>query len=125
MRIVAGKRDYIMGKVFKVCEEDEWESVKGHLFFEGSKIDQRDGFIHFSTPEQLKETLERHFKSKSPLYLLEVKTDSLELVWERSRNKQLFPHLYKPLPLRLVSRVYKIFMDTKGRHVIPEHVSNS
>lgn len=114
-----------MCKVFKVCEENEWESVKNNEFYEGSKSDQSDGFIHFSTSEQLKETLERHFKSKSPLYLLEVKTGDLELVWERSRNKQLFPHLYKPLPLRMVNQVYKIFMDSQGRYIIPEHVSNS
>ena len=66
-------------KVFKVCEEDEWEWVKNDDFFFGSEIDQIDGFIHFSTSEQLKETLEKHFKSKSPLYLLEVEIDDLEI----------------------------------------------
>ena len=114
-----------MSKVFKVCEEIEWERVKNNEFYEGSKSDQSDGFIHFSTSEQLKETLEKHFKSKSPLYLLKVKTDDLEMVWERSRKKQLSPHLYKPLPLRMVNQVYKIFTDTEGRHIIPENVSNS
>mgnify|MGYP003316949913 CR=1 FL=1 len=49
-----------MSKIFKVCERDEWESVKnGHLFL-GSKIDKNDGFIHFSTSEQLKGTLEKY-----------------------------------------------------------------
>ena len=90
-----------MGKVFKVFEEGEWEGVKNDDFFEGSKSDQSDGFIHFSTSEQLQETLEKHFKSKNRLYLLEVNTDDLELVWEISRNNQLFPHLYKSLPLNL------------------------
>ena len=111
-------------KVFKVCEEDEWEWVKNDDFFFGSEIDQIDGFIHFSTSEQLKETLEKHFKLKSPLYLLEVKTDDLELVWEKSRNNELFPHLYKPLPLSMVTEVYRIFMDAAGKHIIPELVFN-
>ena len=114
-----------MSKVFKVCEEDEWETVKNDDFFEGSKSDRRDGFIHFSTLEQLEETLEKYFKLKSPLYLLEVKTDNLELVWEISRNNQLFPHLYKPLPLSMVARVYKIFINAEGRHIIPEHLLNN
>ena len=113
-----------MGKVFKVFEEDEWEGVKNDDFFEGSKSDQRDGFIHFSTSEQLKETLEKHFKSKSPLYLLEVQTDDLELVWEISRNNQLFPHLYEPLPLSMVTKVYRIFINAEGKHIIPKHILN-
>ena len=111
-----------MGKVFKVFEEDEWEGVKNDDFFEGSKSDQSDGFIHFSTSEQLQETLEKHFKSKNRLYLLEVNTDDLELVWEISRNNQLFPHLYKSLPLNIVSQVYRIFMDDNGKHIIPQQV---
>ncbi len=114
-----------MVKVFKVCEESEWEDIKKDDFFEGSKSDRSDGFIHLSTSEQLKETLEKHFKSKSPLYLLEVRTDDLDLVWEISRNNQFFPHLYKPLPLNMVTEVYKIFMDTEGKHIIPEKVFNN
>ena len=113
-----------MGKVFKVCEEDDWENTKNEDLFFGSKADRRDGFIHFSTSEQLKETLEKHFKSKSSLYLLEVQTDDLELVWEISRNNQLFPHLYEPLPLSMVSKVYRIFIDAEGKHIIPKHILN-
>ena len=113
-----------MGRVFKICEKDEWEVVKNDDSFKGSKIDQIDGFIHFSTSEQLKETFEKYFKSKTPLYLLEVKTDDLELVWEKSRDNQLFPHLYRPLPLSLVTQVYLIFMDADGRHIIPDQVLN-
>ena len=113
-----------MGKVFKVCEEDEWESTKNSEFFEGSKKDRNDGFIHFSTSGQLKETLELHFKLKSPLYLLEVQDDVLGLVWEISRNNQLFPHLYKPLPLSMVTKVHRISINHEGNHIIPEQVFN-
>ena len=111
-----------MSKVFKICEKIEWESIKDNDFFEGSKIDRSDGFIHFSTSVQLKRTFEKHFKSKSQLYLLEVNTDHLDLVWEVSRDNESFPHLYQPLPLVAVSRVYKISMDSKGNHIIPEQV---
>ncbi len=113
-----------MGKVFKVCEEDEWEGAKKNNFFAGSNSDLKDGFIHFSTSKQLKETLEKHFKFKSPLYLLEVETKDLEIEWEISRNNQLFPHLYKPLPLSTVTNVYRIILDAEGTHIIPEAVYN-
>ena len=111
-----------MNKVFKICEKVEWESIKTDAFFEGSKMDQSDGFIHFSTSLQLKVTLEKHFKSKSQLYLLEVNTDDLDIVWEVSRSNELFPHLYQPLPLGAVAKVYKIFLDSKGNHIIPDEV---
>ena len=111
-----------MSKVFKICEKVEWESIKDNDFFEGSKIDQNDGFIHFSTSAQLKGTFAKHFRSKSQLYLLEVNIDNLDIVWEVSRNKESFPHLYQPLPLAAVARVYKISMDDKGNHIIPEQV---
>mgnify|MGYP001342957591 CR=1 FL=1 len=113
-----------MSKVFKVCYEKEWESVKNNAFFEGSEIDQSDGFIHFSTSKQLKGTLEKYFARKNHLYLLEVNTDELELVWELSRNNQLFPHLYKPLPLSAIKKIHRIFMDINGNHIIPEDVYN-
>ena len=111
-----------MGKVFKVCEEYDWERTKNEDFFLGSKADRSDGFIHFSTSEQLEESLEKYFKSKSPLYLLEVNTDDIELVWEISRNTQMFPHLYSPLPLNMVSQVHRIFIDDEGKHIIPKQV---
>ena len=114
-----------MNKVFKICEKVEWERIKTDDFFEGSKMDKSDGFIHFSTSVQLKETLEKHYTSKSQLYLLEVNTTDLDIVWEVSRSNELFPHLYKPLPLGAVVRVYKIFMDSKGNHIIPEQVSDN
>ncbi|MDA9703147.1 DUF952 domain-containing protein [Paracoccaceae bacterium] len=114
-----------MGKVFKVCEEDDWKSIEKERFFLGSKTDRSDGFIHFSTSEQLEETLTKYFMSKSPLYLLEVKTDDVELVWETSRNNQFFPHLYGPLPLDMVSQVYRIFIDDEGKHIIPKQVLNN
>ena len=113
-----------MIKVFKVCEKDEWKEAKNKDFFEGSKIDQSDGFIHLSTSEQLKGTLEKYFKLKSRLYLLEVNIENLEIVWEKSRNEQLFPHLYQPLPLSSVINIYRIFLNTNGNHIIPDQVFN-
>ncbi len=111
-----------MSKIFKICDKDEWEETQNNTLFEGSKNDQIDGFIHFSTREQLKETLEIHFRSKNNLYLLEVNSEKLDIVWEIGRNKELFPHLYQPLPLAKVVRVHRIFIDARGNHLIPETV---
>ena len=43
-------------------------------FYAGSEIDNKDGFIHLSTKEQLSETLEKHFRGKKNLLIISLKS---------------------------------------------------
>ena len=113
-----------MKKIFKICEQRELEQINKTSFFKGSKNDKIDGFIHFSTADQIRGTLERHFKQKNRLYLLEVRTENLNIVWEKSRDNSYFPHLYQPLPIVEISRVYQILIGDDGKHNIPQHIFN-
>ena len=65
----------------------------------GSLKDINDGFIHFSTKKQLRETVTTHFAGEESLILMAIDSDVLGdwLVWEQTRNKQLFPHFYGQL----------------------------
>jgi uncharacterized protein (DUF952 family) len=45
---------------YKVLTATEWKELAGDAF-QGSPIDQADGFIHLSTGAQLTETVDRHF----------------------------------------------------------------
>ena len=76
-------------------------------FLTGSPDDLRDGFIHLSTREQLKTTLERHFAGEQGLVVLEIDATTLNpgLKWEPSRGGALFPHLYERLSMDAVVRV--------------------
>ena len=56
---------------------------------------------------------------------MEVETNDLELEWEVSRNNELFPHLYEPLPLSKVTNIYRILVDAEGNHIIPEAVNDN
>lgn len=62
-------------------------------------MDRADGFIHFSTADQARETARRHFRGQQDLLVLTVDADALDgdLKWEPSRGGALFPHLYAPL----------------------------
>ena len=51
-----------MSLIYKICDVDLWEKAKAEGHFIGADIDIRDGFIHFSTTEQLDETLSLHFE---------------------------------------------------------------
>ncbi len=74
---------------------------------EGSALDRNDGFIHFSTADQLAETARRHFCGQEDLVVLTVQAERLgaALIWEPSRDGHLFPHLYGVLNLSDVQEV--------------------
>lgn len=96
--------------IYKVCPPHFWEEAQPSGLFRGMPVDDQDGFIHFSTAEQLRETLRRHFAGAEELVVLSVNENQLgtNLRWEPSRGGDLFPHLYAPLPTSAVTAVHSI-----------------
>ena len=45
--------------IFHMCRRDEWQEAARSVYH-GSTQDQADGFIHFSTAEQIVESAARH-----------------------------------------------------------------
>ena len=90
--------------------------------FRGSPVDVSDGFIHFSIASQVDETARKHFSGQTGLFLIAVDADALgdALRWERSRNDELFPHLYGELDLGAVTAVLSMHARSDGFHDIPE-----
>lgn len=88
--------------VLKVLRPEEWEQLLHAHQTNGAPIDEADGFVHFSTPTQVHETISKHFDGAKKLWLLTLDAATLGegLRWERSRNHALFPHLYGPLRLQ-------------------------
>lgn len=107
--------------VYRLLAEDVWTKASAQGRFEGTAHDLRDGFIHFSTAEQVAETAARHYAGQSGLLLLWVDTQSLgaALRFEPSRGGALFPHLYAPLSLDAVTRVEPLLLAADGKHVFP------
>jgi phosphohistidine phosphatase len=92
--------------IFKILSRCEWECALSSGCFEGSTVDRADGFIHFSTADQVVETARRHFAGQMNLVVLTVHAEALgpALRWEPSRGGALFPHLYAALDVtRVVS----------------------
>ena len=108
--------------VYKLVDRASWHAAPPAASFAGSAADARDGFIHFSTAAQLRETAARHFAGQSDLLLVAVEATSLgeALRWEPSRGGELFPHLYGPLPLRAVRWATELMLDATGCHVFPD-----
>jgi uncharacterized protein (DUF952 family) len=105
--------------VYKIVPAPLWHASEGAGVFAGSPVDVSDGFIHFSTASQVRETAARHFAGVGDALLVAVSADRLVLRWEPSRDGALFPHLYGPLPLASVLWVRELPL-VGGAHVFPE-----
>ncbi|WIJ24754.1 DUF952 domain-containing protein [Devosia sp. RR2S18] len=109
--------------IYKIATQTAYGPARTSDSFEGMPIDASDGYMHFSTAEQLQETLRLHFKGQADLVLLAVRTNDLSdrLVWEPSRGGQLFPHLYGgPLPTSAIAWEETISVATDGSVSLPE-----
>jgi uncharacterized protein (DUF952 family) len=111
--------------IYKVVSSADWASLQDAGGYAGSPDDLRDGYIHFSTRDQLAVTLDRHFSGKTGLVLLAIDVERLggELKWEPARNGQLFPHLYGTLNRTAVVRDWALSSAMDGRHNLPEDLN--
>jgi len=102
--------------IYKVCSKVVWEEIRRLTFWNGSPDDLRDGFIHFSTALQLEGTVRKHYAGQTDLILLAIDADTLgdAVKWEPSRDGDLFPHLYGPLPISTVARVQDLAVEPDG-----------
>lgn len=109
-----------MTSIYKILRRDEWAAAQTAGVFEGSGIDHRDGYIHFSTAEQAQETARLHFKGAGDLVVLEIDATALgnAIVWEPSRGGSLFPHLYGKLPIERVVATHEAPLDDSGVPVL-------
>lgn len=110
-----------MSLIFKILDGAVWNDACAKGSFRGAEIDLADGYIHFSTADQLAETAARHFGGRDGLVLVAVEETALgsALKYEPARGGQLFPHLYAALNPSIVAWVKPLIRDESGRHVIP------
>ena len=106
--------------IFKILREAEFAFLEKNKTSFGSQDDEKDGFIHFSTEEQLERTLQKYFQGEKKLILLAIDSEIFkdELKWEKAGNNQSFPHLYGNLNLDDASWVAPIELDGET-HILP------
>jgi uncharacterized protein (DUF952 family) len=113
-----------MQPVYKICPETLWRQAEAAGRFEGAPVDRADGYIHFSTAAQLRETGARHFAGQDGLVLVTVDAAALggALRFEPSRGGDLFPHLYATLPLAAVRKVEPLPRAADGTLLFPADI---
>lgn len=107
--------------IYKICASTHWRAAEHDGVLRGTADDLRDGYIHFSTADQVAETLAKHFAGQVDLVLIGVDAEALgpALKWEPSRSGALFPHLYGELPLSAVKSVQPLPLAAHGPHLVP------
>ena len=106
-----------MAIIYKIFRADEYAAFAAAGHTKGAPIDLEDGYIHFSTADQVEVTASKYFQGENGLKLLGVEAEGLgdALRWEPSRGGALFPHLYRDLRIE----------DVQFTHDLPfEHGSH-
>jgi uncharacterized protein (DUF952 family) len=109
--------------VFKIFRDSEWQTLQDDGQSTGSPLDLKDGFVHLSTGEQVRETAAKHFASQANLVLLAFEAEVLrkDLKWEPSRDGALFPHLYRALTFTEMKWAKPLPL-VDGKHAFPDEV---
>jgi len=113
-----------MPLIYKIVPEKLWREAEAQGALAGSPVDLADGFIHFSTAAQARETAAKHFAGQEDLLLAAIDPSKLgpALRYELSRGGALFPHLYAPLPLNAVVWVKPLPLGVDG-HLFPDDLA--
>ena len=107
--------------VYKIIDNDELKKAKLSGKYLGSSKDIKDGYIHFSDKDQVKQTLNKFYLNQTNLIILKVDALKLKnLVWEQSTDGNMFPHLYSDLDLDFVVKEYTIDLKDDGKHDLPD-----
>jgi uncharacterized protein (DUF952 family) len=108
--------------IYKICSETLWREAQSLGVFAGAPVDLADGFIHFSTANQVRETAAKHFGGQGDLLLVALDAGRLgsALKYEVSRGGALFPHLYGTFDPATVLWVRPLPLDAEGNHDFPE-----
>ena len=107
--------------IYHICRADEWDAAARAGQYHGSDQDRADGFIHFSTGDQVEASARRHRAGQSGLVLVAVDADRLadRLRWEPARSGGLYPHLYGPLATAEALSVRPLPLGPDGTHRFP------
>ncbi|MBC8084341.1 MAG: DUF952 domain-containing protein [Hymenobacter sp.] len=111
--------------LYRIAEPADWQHAQQTGFFASTDL-AAEGFIHSSERAQVLETAGRYYAGRPGLVLLEWDEDALAAAgvrvareWVESRQ-EYFAHVFGPVPLAAVRRVWAFAPDAAGAFQLPE-----
>lgn len=113
--------------VYHICTQTSYESAKIRGKYSPDSL-RKEGFIHFSSVQQILETADSFYRGQDDLVLLEVDeqlTDQIRFESPADHREGLFPHFYGELPLKLIRRVLSFPHQADGTFQLPVEIGES
>jgi len=104
-----------MALIYHLVPPQEWEKALNKGIHQPDSL-AREGFIHFSTREQLLGSATRFFGEYQALVVVEISEANLapHLKYEPAGDGRMFPHYYQRLDLNLVNNTRMLFRNAQG-----------
>lgn len=93
-----------MQDLFHITTSELWEQAQSLGYYHHPSL-EAEGFIHASFEDQVKGTLEKHFKGQENLILLKLNPAKIS---SEIKVEDKFPHIYGKLELQSVVELKKL-----------------
>ena len=106
--------------IFKILSAEDWAKAQASNDVV-APVDIADGYVHFSTAEQVQATLDKWFVGTSDAILIAFDAADFgnTLKWEAARGGDLFPHVYARVCADLAKEVWSMGVGANGAPVAP------
>jgi uncharacterized protein (DUF952 family) len=116
--------------IYHITSRMAWNQARARGDYRAESL-ETEGFIHCSTDEQVIPVAEKFYKGQEGLLLLVIEPERLTsaLKWESPaegapppgvREGDLFPHIYGPINLEAVVRVFDLESAPDGKYNFPQ-----
>ena len=108
-------------RLFHIAHREDWERAREVGFYAPASL-EREGFIHCSLAHPLRAVADALFRGERGLWLLVIDPGRLgaEVRFEDAGAGEAYPHVYGPVPLSAIERVFALPLGSDGRVVLPE-----
>ena len=114
--------------IYHITSLRAWREAQQRGEYRAESLES-EGFIHCSTSTQVTAVAEKYYRGQSRLLLLQIDPSLLtsELKWEPPSGGalpgvpegDLFPHVYGPINLEAIVKVFDLTSNPDGKHTLP------
>ncbi len=115
--------------IYHITSRRAWREAQQRGDYHAESL-ATEGFIHCSTDAQVLPVAEKYYSGRGGLLVLKIDPARLsaELKWEPPSGGtpprgipegELFPHVYGPINLDAIVKVFDLETDPDGKHTVP------